>query len=228
MSEEDSKNKKEETKILTVEEMKEEALKIANNIPNLREKQKFMTQTRGYIIEFSIIIEMCFNQLITETGKEMVFDYENKGLYLIKGIRSKKNLPPKFKTKSRDMGKLIWELFPNLKEDVKSNFLDAFNRFEAIRNIFAHVPVNWDSNNLEFNDNVPYKHFFTLESKWKNVFFALSEFTQIHQWIINIMLNYNRAILLKKEILSLVLLGKSQADIQAETNKLKETEKNEN
>jgi len=224
MSEKNSKNKKEETKILTVEEMKEKALKIANSIPNLREKQKFMTETRGKIIELSIIIEICFNQLITETGKEMVFDYENKGLYLIHGIRNKKDLPG-FKTKSRDMKKLIEKIFPKLDETSESNLLDAFNRFEAIRDIFAHVPVNWDSTQLEFNDNLPYKHFFKLESKWKNVLFALSEFTQLHQWIIDIILTYNRNILLKKEFLSLVFLGKSQAEIQAETNKLKEREK---
>lgn len=214
----------EETKIPTIEEMKEKVLEVANNIPNLKENHKFMTETRGNVIELSIIIEICFNQLITETGKEMVFDYENKGLYLIKGIREKKDLPS-FKAKSRDMKKLIEEIFPNLEENSKSNLLDNFYRFEAIRDIFAHVPVDWHSTQLEFKDNFPYKHFFKFEPKWKNVFFALNEFTQLHQWIIDIILNYNRSILLKKEILSLVLLGKSQAEIEAEANKLKETEK---
>lgn len=224
MNEEPSKNK---TEIPTVQEMKEKALKISDGIPDLKEKQKFMAETRGYIIEFSIIIETCFNQFITETGKEIVFDHKNKELHLIQGIRNKKDLQ-KFKTKSEDMEKLIEKIFPKLDEISKSNFNDALKRFEAIRNIFAHVPVNWECGQLEFNDSVPYKRFFKLESKWKNVFFALNEFTQLHQWIIDIILNYNRGILLKKELLSQILLGKSQAEIQAEANKLKEAVKDEN
>jgi hypothetical protein len=217
----------EENKIPTVNEMKEKALEIANNIPNLKEKHKFMSETRGNIIELSIIIEICFNQLITETGKDMVFDYENKGLYLIRGIRDKEDLPS-FKTKSRDMKDLIEKIFPKLDNPSKSNLLDSFYRFEAIRDIFAHVPVNWHSAQLEFKDNLPYKHFFKLEPKWKNVFFALNEFTQLHQWIIDIILNYNRSILLKKEILSLLLLGKSQAEIQKEVEKKKNETTNTN
>lgn len=221
MGEERLENK-EETKILTVEEMKEKALKVANEIPQLKEKHKFMTETRGNVIEFSIIIEMCFNQFITETGKEMVFDHENKGLYLIKGIRDKKNLP-KLKTKLRDMRNLIEEIFPKLDDSSKSNLLDAFEKYVAIRDIFAHVPVNWNSTQLEFKDEHIYKHFFKLEKNWKNVLFALNEFTQLHQWIIEIILNYNRNILLKKELLSQIFLGKSQADIQADVKKLNES-----
>jgi len=214
-----------ENKIPTIEEMKEKALKIADSIPNFKEKQEFMTKARGNIIELSIIIEMCFNQLITETGKEIVFNHEKKELYLIAGKRIKKDLPS-FKTKLRDMVGLIEEIFPKLEETSKSKLLDDFNRFLDIRDIFAHVPVKWDSDPLEFNNDLQYKHFFRCESKWENVLFALSEFTQLHKWIIDIILNYNRNILLKKELFSLVLLGKSQADIQAEANKLKEINKN--
>jgi len=218
----------EENKIPTIEEMKEEALKFANNIPNLKEKHQEMVEIRGNVIELSIIIEMCFNQLITSTGKEMVFDHSKKELYLLKGIRTKKDLPPRFKTKSNDMKKLIEATFPKLDNVSKSNLSDALNRFLAIRNIFAHAPVNWSSNPLEFQNDIAYKHFFKLEPKWKNVFFALNEFTQLHQWIIDAILAYNRHILLKKEILSVIFLRKSQAKVQEEANKLKVEEKNKN
>lgn len=221
MSEEELKDK-EEIKIPTVDEMKEKALKIAKDIPDLKEKHKFMTETRGNIIELSIVIEICINQLISETGREMVFDHENEGLYLIRGIRNKKKLPRR-KTKIEDIKKLIEEALPKLDDVSKSNLSDAFNRFFAIRDIFAHVPVNWNSAQLEFKDDSLYKHFFELEKKWKNVLFAINEFIQLHQWIIEIILNYNRSILLKKEFLSQIFLGKSQADIQVEVKKLNES-----
>ncbi len=212
---------KKENKIPSIEEMKEKALKIAEGIPNLREKQKFMTEVRGITIEFSIIIEMCFNNLISATGKEMIFDNQNKELYLIKGIREKKDMP-KFKTKSRDMTKLIAEAFSNLEEDAKTNLSNSLIRFEALRDIFAHVPVNWDKENLEFIDEEPYKHFFKLDKKWKDVLFAHKEFMNNFQWILEIILNYNRTILLKKELLSQVFLGKSQIENQKEVEEKKQ------
>ena len=50
---EETKKIGDEIKILTVEEMKEKAFKIAKSIPNLEEKRKFMTEVRGFTIEFS-------------------------------------------------------------------------------------------------------------------------------------------------------------------------------
>src|SRR3989344_4188413 len=175
-----------ENNIPTIEEMKKEALKLANNIPNLKEKHQFMIETRGNIIELSIIIETCFNQLITETGKEMVFDHGKKELHLMKGIRTKNEISGlKGKSNPADMKHLI-------------------------------------ENTLDEKEKSP-KHLFKLEPLWKNVFVAYSEFTQLHQWVIDVVLNYNRIILLKKEILSLALLGKSQAEIR----KLAKNNKNE-
>ena len=123
---------KNDAEIPTVDEMRKKALEIADSIPNLKEKHKFMISVRGDVIELSIIIETCFNQLITGTGKEMVFDHENKELHLIKGIRDKKGLQ-KFKTKSEDMKKLIRGEFPNLEDGSESKLLDALERFEADR-----------------------------------------------------------------------------------------------
>lgn len=221
-------SEREDNSILTVAEMKEKALKIADSIPNLREKFEFMKEIRGSIIELFIIVEICFNQLVTATGKDLVMNHERKTFDLIAGKRNKKDIP-RFTTKSRDMADLVAQVFPNLDEESKLNLAKNFKRFEALRDIFAHVPINWDSSELEFNDKISsYKHLFRFEPRWKNVFFALSEFTQLHQWIIDIILHYNRSVLLKQEIYSLILLGKSYAEIRAEANKLRELEKDEN
>src|SRR3989344_9246494 len=110
----------EETKFPTIGDMKKKALEFADSIPDLREKQKFMTELRGITIEFSIIIEMCFNNLISATGKDLVMDHSRREFHLVKGIREKKDMP-KFKTKSRDMKNIIEEAFPKLDDDAKAN-----------------------------------------------------------------------------------------------------------
>ena len=211
---------KKEDKIPTIDEMKEEALKIASNIPNLKEKSQFITSVRGYVIEFSIIIERCFDQLITSTGGEdLVINPERKTFHLITSLRSTKNLHPSFMTKSRDIEKLIEKAFPKLEDSSKSNFLDRLEKLLAIRAIFAHVPVNWNSDELEFDNSLPYKRFFNLNQKWKSVSNALNEFISLHKWITDVILNYNRQILLKQEIYSRILLGKSHSEILEETKK---------
>lgn len=214
-----------ETEIPTIEEMKKEALKFANSIPNLKEKQKFMIEIRGLTIEFSLIIEQCFNQFIITTGKDLIINNEKRTLDLVTGIRNKKDIP-KLKTKKEDMKKLIKETFSKLSEEDILKLSAAFNKFWAIRDIFAHVPINWQSENLEFIAERPYKHFFDLNANWKNVMVASIEFTNLFQWIIDIMLSYNRQILFKKEIYSQILFGKSQTEIEEEAKKLKNGEKN--
>ncbi len=213
-----------ETKIPTIEEMKQKALDYANSIPNLKEKQKFMIEVRGITIEFSIIIEMCFNNLISTTGKDLVIDNSKKEFHLVKGIRDKKDMP-KFKTKSRDMEGLIKEVFPKLDDDAKTNLSNTLERFEALRDIFAHVPVKWDGQELEFITDLPYKHFFDLNKNWKNVIVANMEFINLFEWIKEMMLLYHQHTLIKKEIYSQILLGKSQIEIQKEAEKFKEEQK---
>lgn len=207
-----SLNKKRKDNIPTIDEMKEAALKIAEKIPNLKEKQKIMTQIRGITIECSIIIELCFNQLISETGKEMVFDDQKKELHLIKGIRTKKDMP-KFKVKSRDMKRLIEEMVPDLDKEAITNLSNNLDKFESLRDIFAHVPINWNAEKLEFISSAPYKHFFK-DKNWKDALIAHQEFLGLFQWILDVILTYNRNILLKKEFLSLAFLGKTQKEIK--------------
>ena len=162
---------------------------------------------------------MCFNNLISATGKDLVMDHSKKEFHLVRGIRERENMP-RFKTKSRDMKKLIEDAFPKLGGEAKENLSVTLERFEALRDIFAHVPVKWDAQDLEFITDVPYKHFFK-DQNWKNVLFANKEFVSNFQWLIDVILAYNQSILFKKEIYSRILLGKSQAEIQNEANGLK-------
>ncbi len=215
----------EKNKIPTIEDLKKEALEFADSIPNLKEKQKFVTEIRGLTIEFSLIIEQCFNQFITTTGKDLVIDDEKRTLNFVVGIRNKKDIP-KIKTKKEEMKKLIQKEFPSLNEKEILKFSNSLERFWSIRDIFAHVPIKWQSENLEFIPERPYKHFFDLDNSWKNVMGASMEFMNLFQYILEIMLTYHRQILLKKEIFSLVLLGKSQAEIKEEAEKLKERKEN--
>ncbi|MBP7139404.1 MAG: hypothetical protein KBA47_00525 [Caldisericia bacterium] len=213
----------EKYKIPTIEEIKKEALNFANSIPNLQEKQKFVTELRGLTIEFSLIIEQCFNHFVTSTGKDIVINNERKTLELVAGIRHKKDIP-KIKAKKEDMKKLIKENFPELNEEDLLKFSKSLDRFWAIRDIFAHVPINWQTENLEFISKEYYKHFFDLDTNWKDVMVSSVEFHNLFQQILNTILHYHQHILFKKEIYSQILLGKSQADIQAEAKKLKESE----
>jgi len=86
-------------------------------------------------------------------------------------------------------------------------FLDTLDRFAAIRDIFAHVPINWFSTELEFNDKPPYKHFFKFEPRWKNLSLALSEFMIIQKLIVDSIHRYIQLILLNQKIVSTILLG---------------------
>ena len=99
--------------------------------------------------------------------------------------------------------------------------MDDFEKFVAIRDIFAHVPVNWFSSELEFNDDPPYKHFFKLDPKWKNLSTALNEFMNIQKDILEAIPRYIRLVLLKEKLISSILFG---IDLE-EINKDKKEEK---
>lgn len=209
-----------EYKIPTIEEMKKEAIEIGKNIPNVEEKKEFV-KIRGYVIEFAISIEHSLNELITKTGKDLVMDHSKKEFHLIKGIRDKGDLP-KFKTKTRDMMRLIEKMLVETNDIQKTdNIREAFDRFEFIRDIFAHVPLNFDLEKLEFDVRPPYKHFFK-DLSWKDTSIALKEFMKTYEYLTDIVLIYGRQIQIKKEIYSQILLGMGVKDFQKKVNQTKE------
>ena len=203
-----------EKKILTVDEIKEEAFKIARAIPNIEEKRDQIIQLRGYVIEYALSIEKSIDELITKSGgEELVLDPEKKEFHLLTGLRNKRDMP-QFTTKTRDMTKLIEKIFTEHKETPNmDNLKGAFERFVNLRDVFAHVPLDWSSKELEFDDKKPYNHLLK-DSKWKKVFFALGEFMQLHEHLVNVVLTYNRQVQLKERLYQGVFLGIDFRDIE--------------
>ncbi|MBN1792485.1 hypothetical protein JW826_02265 [Candidatus Woesearchaeota archaeon] len=80
-------------------------------------------------------------------------------------------------------------------------------KFVALRDIFAHVPISWFAKELEFDDNPQYKHFFKLDSKWKNVRVAFEEFMGIQKNILAVIPEYVKQVELERKMMSSILLG---------------------
>jgi len=100
--------------------------------------------------------------------------------------------------------------------------LADLERFVAIRDIFAHVPVSWFAKDLEFDDNPRYKHFFNLDPKWKSIPIAINEFMSLQKEILDLITAYIKSVVLKRELFSNILLGSNFNDV------LKNYEKNKN
>ncbi len=98
--------------------------------------------------------------------------------------------------------------------------LANLDRFVAIRNLFAHLPISLFSKEPEFDDNPRYeKRYFRLDKKWKNVSVAFNEFINLQEEILGLTKFYIKQVLLKRERYSQILLGKSFNDILKEAQK---------
>lgn len=214
-----------EKNIKTVEEMQEESLKLVKSIPNIKEKYERARMIRGDIIENSIILETAFNELLLKTGGEnLVIDHKEKTLRLITGTKKELGSLSTFKKRALAVKEIMEKIFEREEEKSELIGLNNFERIAALRDIFAHVPINWFPPELEFNDNPPYKHFFKLNPEWKNVNVACNEFLSLYGWILEAIPGYIRIILLKEKIMSNILFGKDIEDVlkeNKETNILK-------
>ena len=105
---------------------------------------------------------------------------------------------------------------PNIPEPP---LLSDLKKFVALRNIFAHVPVSWFAKELEFDVNPRYEHYFDLDSKWKSIPVAINEFMSLQKEILDLITVYIKSVVLKREIFSNMLLGKSYKDILEEAEK---------
>jgi len=99
--------------------------------------------------------------------------------------------------------------------------LADLERFVAIRDIFAHVPVSWFAKDLEFDDHPRYKHFFNLDPKWKSIRVAINEFMNLQKEILVLITTYIKLVVLKREMFSKIFLGKSFNEILDEAKKQK-------
>ncbi|MBI2003849.1 hypothetical protein HYS72_00080 [Candidatus Pacearchaeota archaeon] len=83
------------------------------------------------------------------------------------------------------------------------SLLKDLEKFVALRDIFAHVPVSWFAKELEFDENPRYNHFFKLDQKWRSVPLALNEFMNLQKEILDLILAYIKSIVLKRELLKI-------------------------
>jgi len=222
-----------EKKIFDVDTMIEESKKLTEKIPDFKERYEKVIRARGYILDLSIVLEVAFNELITKTGGEdLVMNHEKRELHLISGIKKENELGSLgFKDKTRIVKAIMKKLddeHPKENselENTQPTLLDDLEKIVSIRNIFAHVPISWFSKELEFDDNSRYKHYFKLNPKWKIVSIAINEFMVLQREILEFIPAYIKIVLLRREIFSKILLGKSYNEILEDARKLNEKEK---
>ena len=104
--------------------------------------------------------------------------------------------------------------------------LKDLEKFVAVRDLFAHVPVSWFAKELEFDENPRYNHFFNLNKEWRNISFALKEFMSLQEEILNLITAYIKSVVLKREIYSTILLGKNYNEVLKDAKKLENKDKN--
>ena len=97
--------------------------------------------------------------------------------------------------------------------------LKDLERFVALRDLFAHVPVSWFAKELEFDENPRYNHFFKLDQKWRSIPMAVKEFMSLQKEILDLITAYIKSVVLKRELYSTMLLGKSYNDVLEEAKK---------
>jgi len=97
--------------------------------------------------------------------------------------------------------------------------LKDLEKFVALRDLFAHVPVSWFAKELEFDENPRYNHFFKLDQKWRSIPLALNEFMNLQKEILDLITDYIKSVVLKRELFSNILLGKSYNEILEEAKK---------
>mgnify|MGYP001574188091 FL=1 len=104
--------------------------------------------------------------------------------------------------------------------------LKDLEKFVALRDLFAHVPVSWFAKELEFDENPRYNHFFNLNKEWRNISFAIKEFMSLQEEILNLIIAYIKSVVLKREIYSTILLGKSYNEVLEDAKNLENKDKN--
>jgi hypothetical protein len=204
-----------EKNISDVDKMLEESKKLAEKIPNFKEKYDKIVSARGHIIEASIKVEIAFDELITKTGGEdLVIIPEKKELHLITGAKKENELGGlSFKDKARIVKEIMQKIDDEPIQPSEHSILNDLERFVALRDIFAHASLSWFAQELEFDDNPHYKHLFKIDQKWKNVSIAVTEFMNLQREILELIPVYIKLVILKRELFSNVLLGPNFNDI---------------
>lgn len=131
---------------------------IAHLIPDLEKKMTQIQTARGAVLELSTHLEKAFDEIILKTNKP-------------------KETHSRFRTKAKFMQKLM-EVFDPEKKILDQNFIDNLEKVVILRNLFAHVPVNFFADVLEFDTSEAYIHFFNNELKLKDVRYSVLLFKE--------------------------------------------------
>ena len=215
--------------ISDVNTMLRESKNITEKIPGLKERHEKVVNARGNVIEAAIKVESAFDQLITKTGGEdLVIDPKNKRFDLITGaVKEDKVKKLSFDDKIQKLREIVEKSLKDSNIPIeKPSLLDDLDRFRAIRNIFAHVPVSWFAEGLEFDDNPYYDHYFKIDKRWKSISFAVKEFMSLQKEILDLITAYTKSVVLKRELFSQILLGKSYKGILEEAEKYNQSKDN--
>jgi len=197
-----------EKNISTIEEMQKESTEFVKKIAHLKEKHDKIILARGTILELSTILEVAYNELITKTGGEdLVINPEKKELNFITGMKTERELGgiSSF-AKKTDCVKEAMKKVDEAERNSPNTLFEDMDICASVRDIFAHVPINWLSQELEFNCSLPYKHFFK-NPQWKIIEFAISDFIAANNHILEAIPVYIKLILLKEELMRVVFLG---------------------
>lgn len=168
----------EKNKITGVDEAFEKVSEEARNIPNIKDKIRQVFIARGQVLELSTIIEVSFNELLSN-----VCDERNP---------EKDDFMPK--------AKRVEELMLRDFSDISKEQFEMFQDFVSLRNIFAHVPINWFSQELEFNCEGYYERYFKRNVKWKEFSFAINYFANICNNTIELIKNFVKLFVAKRRL----------------------------
>lgn len=135
---------------LSVDEAVEITKESARTLPDIGEKTKKIQLARGAIAETSTHIEKIFDEILIVTGNPQM-------------VSSKR-----FMEKAKFIRTLMETFDPNHKE-ISEEFLDKLEKTVTIRNLFAHVPLNVFSEEIEFDSSERYHGYFRGDLTLKDV-----------------------------------------------------------
>ena len=146
-----------ERKPQNVDEILEVSKELAYQISAIEDKMNQIQKARGAVMESATHIEKVFDEILIRTNKpEMVHS-------------------SRFRKKAKFLRGLM-EVFDPEKKVLNEGFLINLEKVVILRNLFAHVPINYFQTDLEFDSSDVYLHFFDGDLKLKNVKYSANLF----------------------------------------------------
>lgn len=122
---------------------------LSEGLPTINKKVEKIQLARGAILEVSTHIEKLFDELIIK-------------------VTGTQSLPKYFKSKAKAVREIMSAIDP-FEEKADKVFLDKLDKQITIRNLFAHVPIDTFSEELEFDTGERYLRYFMEDLTLKSV-----------------------------------------------------------